>query len=97
MDTNYKNIAIAIKGNLLAEIKLENIHSEMERQLWNKAFEVGKEHPEQAENLLRQAQGEELKARTHADNVRHLRYALWNMLDILGVAYDSFHPELAEF
>ncbi len=97
MDTNYKNIAIAIKGNLLAEIKLENIHSEIERQLWNKAFEVGKENPALGEQYYRQAQGEEMMARTHTDNVRHLRTALWNMLEILGVSFDSFHPELAEF
>lgn len=96
MDTDYKNIAIAIKTNLLVEIELEKFHCDLERKLWDRAFKVGKEHPEQAENLLKQAQGEELKARTHADNVRHLRYALANMLDILGVSYDTFHPETEE-
>lgn len=97
METNYKDIATAIKTNLLVEIELEKFHCDMERKLWDRAFEIGKEHRERAENLLKTAQDEELKARIHGDNARHLRTALWNMLDILGVSYDSFHPETAEF
>ncbi len=97
METNYNDIATAIKTKLLVEIEVEKFHRDMESKLWDRAFKVGKENREQAETLLKQAQKEEKKALFHGDNVRRLRTALWNMLDILGVAYDSFHPELAEF
>ena len=94
---NYKDIAIELRKNILEEIELENQHSRNERDLWNKAMEIGKENQELGEQYYRQAQGEEKMARNHDYNVRRLRTALWNMLEILGVPFDSFHPELAEF
>lgn len=93
---NYKDIAIELRKNIFEEIQLENQHSRNERDLWVKAMEVGKENPALGEQYYRQAQGEERMARNHSDNIRHLRTALWNMLEILGVSFDSFHPELAE-
>ena len=97
MDAIYKHIAIEIKGNLLAEMEIRDIHTAEEKRLWDKAFEVGTTDRAQAEELLKKAQGEEMEANIHNDNIRHLRCALANMLDILGVDYDSFRPERAEF
>lgn len=94
---NYKDIAIELRKNILEEIELENQHNEKEKRFWNRAMEAGKEHPALGEHFYKMAQGEEQMARNHADNIRHLRTALWNMLEILGVSFDSFHPELAEF
>ena len=94
---NYKDIAIELRKNILEEIELENQHNEKEKRFWNRAMEVGKERPTLGEHFYKMAQGEEKMARNHDYNVRRLRTALWNMLEILGVPFDSFHPELAEF
>lgn len=97
MYTAYKNIAIQIKGNLLAELKIRDIYSEERKKWFDKAFEVGGTDRAAGEECFKKSMAAEMEANIHNDNIRHLRYALANMLDILAVNYDTFHPETAEF
>lgn len=94
---NYKDIANELRKNILEEIELENQHNERGLNLRFLAMEIEKERPALGEHFYKTAQGEKQMARNHSDNIRHLRSALLNMLEILGVSFDSFHPELAEF
>lgn len=91
----------AIAHNLRSMIEIElhaiEAHKAEEQKLWDMAFEASKTDKTEGERIYRLAAAEEHAMSDATHKLRRLRSALWNILDIMGVEYDSFHPETAEF
>ena len=92
-----KAIAHNLRALIEIELKTAEMHGNEEKKLWDMAFEAGKTNREEGEKIYRLSMAEADKVFEAENRLRRLRTALWNILEIMGVEFDSWHPETAEF